>query len=393
MAHIETIIKDVLATLLVIKIMSNNHNIFVFRKRLLAFSETFIADQSSFLSKYNANLLGFQMNKSGIHLLKKLPIFLLQDNSRFFSLLKLLHRSGLMVGNDWFDKLKQVNAKLIHAHFLNDGQDALKYANHLSIPLITTLHGHDITKKTSSSSLKENQIFFDRVDKVIAVSNYIAQHALKKGCPEHKIIQHSIGIDIEKFTGQKVETNHPSILFVGRLVEKKGVKYLLDAVAKIKNKVPDVSLTIVGDGKLKDELKLQAEELNINVDFVGQKTAEEIKDYLLSHWVFAAPSITAENGDAEGLGMVFLEAQSLKTPVVSFASGGVVEAVENEKTGLLCKEKDVSTLADNLSQLLLNENLRLSFGEAGRKRVENQFNIKHQCEKLELIYDDVIRVG
>jgi len=102
-----------------------------------------------------------------------------------------------------------------------------------------------------------------------------------------------------------------------------------------------------------------------------------------------APSITADNGDAEGLGMVFLEAQALQTPVVSFSSGGVVEAVENESTGLLCAEKDVSSLAENIDTLLSNQSLREEFGKCGRERVEKLFDIRKQCKLLEDIYDDV----
>lgn len=373
--------------------ITTSKNIFVFRKRLLLFSETFIADQSAFLPHYQANLLGFQSDDSGLHLLKNSPVYLLQQNIRFLELFKVLHRNGLMLGKQWFLKIKEVNAQLIHAHFLSDGMDALAYAKYLSIPIVTTLHGHDITKKAKGSSLKRNKDFFNRVDRVIAVSDFIAQHALKKGCPESKLIRHSIGIDMDKFTGEKQETDSPSILFVGRLVEKKGVAYLLDAISIVQKKIPDIRLTIIGDGRLRSKLELQTESLGIKVDFVGKKSAQEIKQYLLSHWLFAVPSITAEDGNAEGLGMVFLEAQSLKTPVVSFSSGGVVEAIENEVTGLLCPEKDVACLAEHLTQLISDRSLRIKMGDAGRERVNKHFNIKRQCLKLESIYDNVIANG
>lgn len=373
--------------------MQNHHKIFVFRKRLLAFSETFIADQSRFLSKYKANLIGYHQDKTGLNLLEGLPVYLLDEYTKYIQLSKLLSRLGLNLNQKWMSDLKTINAQLIHAHFLNDGFDALQLGERLNIPIVTTLHGHDITKKNNASSLKRNKIFFEKTNKVIAVSDYIAQHALKKGCPESKLIKHSIGINIDNFTGEKKESDQPSLLFVGRLVEKKGVKYLLDAIAIVQKKIPDISLTIVGDGKLRKSLESQANALGINAKFVGKKTAKEIKNYLLSHWLFTAPSITADNGDAEGLGMVFLEAQSLKTPVISFSSGGVVEAIENEKTGLLCAEKDVPSLADNITQLIQDSSLREKMGGLGRVRIEKYFNIKNQCQVLETIYDDLNHNG
>ena len=87
--------------------------------------------------------------------------------------------------------------------------------------------------------------------------------------------------------------------------------------------------------------------------------------------------------------MVFLEAQALETPVVSFRSGGVVEAVADESTGLLCAEKDVDALAANIATLLENSDLRHNMGRQGRARVERDFDVRKQCARLERIYDEL----
>jgi glycosyltransferase involved in cell wall biosynthesis len=112
----------------------------------------------------------------------------------------------------------------------------------------------------------------------------------------------------------------------------------------------------------------------------------EIRQQLARCWLFVAPSITAASGDMEGLGMVFLEAQALQTPVVSFRSGGLVEAVEEGTTALLSEEKDVAGLTENIAQLLENATLRHNMGAEGRKRVEENFDVRKQCAKLESIY-------
>lgn len=128
----------------------------------------------------------------------------------------------------------------------------------------------------------------------------------------------------------------------------------------------------------------------IAAKFSAREAVSQIRERLARCWVFAAPSIAADSGDTEGLGMVFLEAQSLNTPVVSFRSGGMVEAVTDGVSGLLCEKKDVATLADNMVQLLEISTLRHNMGSEGRKRIETKFDVHRQCAKLEQIYDELI---
>ena len=358
----------------------------IFRKRLLSYSETFIADQGQLLPKYVPLYCGYRKDSSGIHLIESSERVLLADFSRFEAMSKLLFRHGYGARR-WLDAIAQRGPHLVHAHFFNDGIDAIELGRRLRLPTVTTLHGHDITKHENvGSQASVRNKFFQRVDRVVAVSDFIAEQALARGCPESKLEQHYIGIDLEKFQSSKVESEQPSLLFVGRLVEKKGCTYLLQALQKLYPQFPGLQLTIVGDGDLRLSLEQEAAERGLQVDFVGTESAEQIRRRLAASWLFVAPSVTAANGDMEGLGMVFLEAQALATPVVSFRSGGVVEAVEDEVTGLLCAEKDVDALAQNIATLLENSDLRQQMGSAGRARVEREFDVRKQCRKLEQIY-------
>jgi len=362
----------------------------IFRKRLLSYSETFIADQGQILPTYHPVYCGFQKDKSGIAMIANSTTILLEDNSYFGALDKMLFRFGISSARKWLDKIKDQDPGLVHAHFFNDGLDALKLAAMLGIPLVTTFHGHDITKHENAT--EQNPVtrrFFKQVDRVIAVSDFIANQALAKGCPEDKLIQHYIGIDLDKFTQPKIESDEPSLLFVGRLVEKKGCTFLLQAMEQLKIKFPNLRLTIIGEGELKPQLQQEVKARNLNVTFVGTASAAEIREQLARCWLFVAPSITAADGDTEGLGMVFLEAQALQTPVVSFRSGGLVEAVEEGITALLSEEKDVAGLADAVANLLEDSRLRRDMGAAGRRRVEHHFDIRKQCVKLEQIYDEL----
>lgn len=360
----------------------------IFRKRLLSYSETFIADQGQMLPTYRTLYCGYRRDESGLHMIDASTRLLLEDYSSIPGLSKFLLRRGLGGARAWLRAIESCSPSLIHAHFFNDGLDALKIGQQLGLPTVTTLHGHDITKHENAAGSIARR-FFDRVDRIIAVSEFISAQALARGCPEDKLIQHYIGIDLAKFHQEKKESASPSLLFVGRLVEKKGCTYLLQAMEKLRPKFPGLELTIVGDGGLENSLRQEAASRRLNVDFAGTTGADEIRARLARCWLFVAPSITAANGDAEGLGMVFLEAQALQTPVVSFRSGGVVEAVADGSTGLLCDEKDVDTLARNIATLLEDSTLRHKMGRQGRARVERKFDLRKQCASLEQIYDQL----
>lgn len=365
----------------------DNRKVIIFRKRLLAFSETFIAAQGINLPHMQAAFCGFETDASGFHLLDGQAVELLEARSVNMSVSKFMLRSGLLQHHPWLTALAALDPLLIHAHFLGDGIDAMRLSNRLDLPLMTTLHGHDITKqKMSARQRNKMHQLFERCACVIAVSDFIAEKALGQGCPENKLVKHSIGIDLSAFTDNKEESEHPSLLFVGRLVEKKGCTFLLKALRRLQTKFPQMTLTIVGDGNLRQALQQEAADYHLQVEFVGIESSDQIRRRLATSWLFTAPSITAENGDCEGLGMVFLEAQALQTPVVSFQSGGVVEAVAHAESGLLCVEKDVNQLAENIEYLLENPAARQQMGRNGRRRIETLFDLKKQCATLEQLY-------
>ena len=139
---------------------------------------------------------------------------------------------------------------------------------------------------------------------------------------------------------------------MGRLAEKKGVTYLISAMSKI-----DALLVIVGDGPLRQDLEKQAREMGVNAVFLGAKTHDELRTIYASADLFAAPSVTAADGDQEGLGLVMLEAMASGLPVVAYDSGGISQVIKNGVNGLLCQEKNVEQLADVIASVLRDEEL------------------------------------
>ena len=118
----------------------------IFRKRLLSYSETFIADQGRHLPTWRSIFCGYQRDSSGQQLLGDASRILLDEHSKLGALSKFLLRHELAGARGWLDTIRRESPELIHAHFFNDGIDAVKIGKRLDLPVITTVHGHDITK-------------------------------------------------------------------------------------------------------------------------------------------------------------------------------------------------------------------------------------------------------
>jgi glycosyltransferase involved in cell wall biosynthesis len=232
---------------------------------------------------------------------------------------------------------------------------------------------------------------YDYASAIVCASDFIRSKALLRGAPEHKSVVHYIGVDTEEFFPEASVPQSPNVLFVGRLVENKGCEYLLQAMHNVQASFPDCSLTIIGDGPLRASLEQVAAERGLKrTHFLGPQSHDEVKKHLASATIFCVPSVEVASGASEGLGIVFLEAQAMGVPVVSFATGGIPEAVQHGVTGLLAPERDWQGLAANISLLLENRAMWQRFSEAGRTRVCELFDLKKQTAKLETIYDGVI---
>lgn len=372
--------------------MSARPRVLVFRKRLLAWSETFIADQGRHLPTMEATFTGFRWDDGGRHLLDGTDCCVQEDHSLWTGLARTRLRIGLGVNPAWRRALARRRPALLHAHFGPDALAAIPVAEALGVPLVATFHGFDITKHDDRSpyAARRHRVF-EAASRIIAVSEFIAGRLVEAGCPAAKIRRHYIGIDLERYDGVSDEAPRPTVLFIGRLVPKKGCTHLLEAMRVVQRAVPGALLQIAGDGPQRPELEAQVAAAGLaDVEFLGVRTPVEIRELLRRAWIMCTPSIVAENGDAEGLGMVFLEAQAMATPAVSFDTGGVVEAIADGETGRTVPAGDDAALADALIGLLTDDELRRRCGARGRARVEALFDVRRQCGALESIYRSVL---
>jgi glycosyltransferase involved in cell wall biosynthesis len=377
----------------------------ILKSELLPYSETFIKEQALACSRWHPTLVG-RRRVSGLNL-DELDVRLLRlglpanlENVFWHACCELdVAVPGVR------RKLEREKASLLHAHFGNEAVIFWPVVRRLGLPLVVTLHGSDINirrdwreKHGGRASRKYPRRLIDvsRSPRVsfVAVSEAVRQRAILFGLPEDRIKVLYIGVDIGKFSadGPPITERPRRILCTGRMVEKKGGRYLLEAFARVRARIPDAELVMIGAGPLSAELKLLAETLKVPVEFTGSLPASEVKRHLDGARVFCLPSLTAGDGDAEGFGIVLLEAQASGVPVVTSAMGGATEGVLHGETGFAFAEKDIDAMAEYLCRILMDDELARSMSVAARRFVAEKFNLKRCTSALEDHYDALVSV-
>ncbi|HLY62254.1 MAG TPA: glycosyltransferase [Terriglobia bacterium] len=370
--------------------MNSNQTLIIYRNELLGASETFIRAQGESLRRFSPYYLGLgripglALPEDRLHIISRAAFMGKGQRARF----KLLGPSGSLLR-----KLERIHPVLIHAHFGPDATNALPVADALRVPLVATFHGYDATEADENLPklyVKRRKLLKTRATRFLCVSEFIRGRLLQTGFPAEKILVHYTGIDTEFFRPDPNVSRSPIVLFVGRLVAKKGCQYLVRAMASVQESVPGAKLVAIGDGPLRQELYEQARGALKDFQFLGAQEPSVVRNWMNRASVFCTPSVVAESGDAEGFGMVFAEAQAMGLPVVSFASGGIPEAVAHEETGFLVKERDWEGLAASIQVLLQDPQLWVRFSQAGQSRVRKLFNIHTQANLLENIYEGAV---
>lgn len=369
--------------------------VIVFASQLLPWSQTFIREQVLAMRRWHPILVGERLEPDGLSL-DGIDFKLLcpREAGRLrrwiytlFRLLRLPHPPSVR-------RLRALNASLIHAHFGTVAVDIWPLARALGLPMVVTLHGFDINiyrewweagnggwwrrryPKQLLHLAREPTVRF------IAVSEAIRRRAIAYGIPEKKITVQYIGVDTKYFRPRRtpISQRPKRVLFVGRLVEKKGTAFLIRAFSDVLYSGVDAELIIVGEGPLGASLRELAKTLRVPARFLGVMSRSEVRREMEQARVLCLPSITAANGDAEGFGMVLLEAAAVGTPAITSARGGATEGVLNGVSGLRFRECDTQELSNHL-KLLLRDTQRLkSMSISSQQFVRDAFDL-HKCTK------------
>ena len=287
---------------------------------------------------------------------------------------------------------------IVHCHFGPNGIFGI-YLKEIGIPgkYITSFHGYDISMFILNNGKDVYNKLFIKGHIFMPISNYFKERLIELGCDEDKIVVHRMGVDIEqfKFVPHVYQNGKPiRLLTVGRLVEKKGLKYAICAFAMVNKRHPQwpIQYDIVGEGVLRRRLEVIIEELGIQnkVNFLGPKIHEEVKELMMQAYIFILPSATAENGDQEGIPVTLMEAMATGIPVISTYHSGIPELVQDGKCGFLVPERDVDALAEKIEYLIEHPGLWPEMGRYGRKFVERHYDIKKLNQRLVKIYEEVL---
>ncbi|MBN1874743.1 MAG: glycosyltransferase [Anaerolineae bacterium] len=313
--------------------------------------------------------------------------------------LRQLRRRG---ENSFTEAAHKEQVQLFHAHFGPSAVTFLPLCRQLNLPLIVAFYGYDVTSlPLQDADYRKNlQDVLAYTSFSLAMSHDMRERLIELGCPEHKVVIHHTSVDVNKFAYRVVRENPEPvrILTICNYVEKKGLPYLIQALALVKKHSPRVELRIVGrpheENNIVREVDRLIRDLSLDDTVVqaGYVPFETLPDEFANADIFALPSVTAADGDQEGIPTVLLEAQACGLPVVSTWHAGIPDAVLDNETGFLVPERDVTQLADRLLQLIKDSRLRERMGRCGRNYVEQEFNIVRQIERLENIYDSISRV-
>jgi colanic acid/amylovoran biosynthesis glycosyltransferase len=359
--------------------------VLIFKESLLPISETFIDGQARNLTRFVPRYIGLGRVKPSLAIPTD-SILLSSGYSVPAKMAPKLYRR-LRLAPSFHRRAAAARASLLHAHFASGGRSALPLVRRLGIPLLVTLHGSDVTARINFQ--QRYQDLWDKASLFVCVSEFIRRKAIDAGFPREKLHVLYTGIDHEVFQTQSTTRNRDLILFVGRLVEKKGCAFLLEAVAEVKRSHSSIQTVVIGDGPLRPSLEQLAAQLGISCQFLGAQPDTAVREWLSVARVFCAPSVTAPNGDSEGLGTVFAEAQAMGTPVVSFRHGGIPEIVLHGQTGLLATEGDSKTLASHIRHFLENERAWKDCAVGGIAWTRARFDLKRQTQLLEQVYIDL----
>jgi colanic acid/amylovoran biosynthesis glycosyltransferase len=294
---------------------------------------------------------------------------------------------------------KNNHIKLIHARFGNAGVRLIVTKQKLRIPMITSFHGFDLpTKRNRRKSYhRKLPVLFRVGNKFTVPSRHMKQKLIRWGCPRHKIEIMYSGIDMKKFSYKQRDnkTEGLTIITVGRLHEKKGHRYLLQAFKKIHDRYPSIRLIIIGEGHERRKIKRLIASLKLNkyVQMKGLIAHNHLSELLYRADIFCLPSLTTKDGNQEGIPNAIKEAMATGLPIISTRHGGIPELVTDGKEGLLVSEKSVNGLVEKFKYLIENPTIRQEMGKKGREKVESNFDSAKQVRKLESMYSNLIRKG
>ncbi len=355
-------------------------------------SETFIIDQMIYVASegHKVCLYYDHLNTQHSQIIEKVKSFDIQFKERWIGA-KLLKTFMKFVPYRFkyllmraFDALSDGGLNkydMVLAHF---GQNGLRLAyskkyGAFKKPFMTFFHGYDVGGVLKNGRLDHYKELLKSGDIFLAVNGYFKDLLVTSGAPSAKTHVFHMGIDCDDIHYKEPEFKEPiKFISVCRLVEKKGIQYVVEALNDIHTSHPHLNWEyhIIGDGPLLNDLKQRVNDYNLGykISFLGSMPHADVKAKLSTSDVFVLPSVTAPSGDVEGIPVVLMEAMGTGLLACSTYHSGIPELIEHQKTGLLSAEKDVKQLAANMLWVVQNPEQCKMLTQNARAYVEQEFN-------------------
>lgn len=257
----------------------------------------------------------------------------------------------------------------------------------LSGKLVVALRGSDISQYVQEHGERVYDKLFRNADLFLANCEHFRQRAIKLGCDPKKVAVLGSGIDLNQFSysgGRTQRDGWVRILGVGRLVEKKGFEFAIRGVSRLIKERGNISFEIIGYGPLRAKLQQLICDLGVeeSIRLIGARNTPEIVDKLRQSDLFVATSVTSQLGNQDAPVNTLKEAMAVGLPVLATVHGGIPELVEDGVCGFLVPEANAEAFADRLACLIDHPDLWAEFGLAGRRRVEQLFDVDRLTDDL-----------
>jgi len=299
--------------------------------------------------------------------------------------------------------VRKKKIELINAHWvLPQGLIAVLMKKLTKTPVLITIHGTDVFGLRNFFFVLLKKYALNLVDSIFTVSQRLKEEVDKLiSHKSRKIKVVSMGVDINYFRRQatknkfliksKYGMKRKIVVFVGRLVETKGVNYLIDAIAKVKEKFPSILLLVVGEGPLRRNLEKQAKESHLqeNIHFLGWIDNRDLPGFYGAADVFVSPAFESSAG-SEGLGLTFVEALASGTVVVGTKVGGIEDIIKDKQNGFLVPPGDPHKLAEAIIKILASVNLQRRLKSNSLKFIKERFDWKIIAKKYQKEIKEII---
>jgi colanic acid/amylovoran biosynthesis glycosyltransferase len=286
------------------------------------------------------------------------------------------------------DHVQREGVRHIHAHFASSGASVARDVHRLTgVPYSFTAHARDIYR--NDVDIDQLRFKLEQARFAVTVSDYNQRHLARLG--GRHIVRIYNGLDLHRFVPNgRAPDDPPLVLAVGRLIEKKGLDVLIRACALLRADGVAFRCVIVGKGELAHQLQTLISSLRLDehIELTGPLPREKLLELFPRASVVAAPCVVGGDGNRDGLPTVLTEAMALKVPVVATPVTGIPELVEHGQTGLIVPERDPAALAAAIRRLIEEPETARRLAEAGRARVERDFDLHANVGELRALFEE-----